>query len=307
VYRFPDAERDPNGHAKKMHDLYTLIWRDQEGDVPIGYLPQAVLDALQTCPESIRGALEFDPAARTIRLFQELTTEPERTQLIAGLTAYWRANQTFGILKGWRDELWPVYGRDGQLLFKMERSAVGLFGMTRYGVHMIAYVRCNDGKSNYPYRIWVPKRSNTKSTYAGMLDNTVAGGLAADETVEEALVREADEEGSLPEALVQQRAKEVGTVSYVYITDPRSGGESNLIYPECQWIYDLELPEDGSVVPARTARSRASVCAPWRRFRSSLRRDGGSQTVLWSRSISSFGTACIRPTTSPITTRSAGA
>lgn len=200
-------------------------------------------------PESIRGRMDFDPIARTVALFNNLPTEADRTKLVARLTAHWRANQTFRLLKGWRNELWPVYGRNGDVLFSMERSAMGLFGTTRYGVHMTAFIRRIDGESKYDYRIWVPKRAATKSTYPGMLDNTVAGGLMTNEDPFDCIIREADEEASIPEMVMRQQAKEVGTVTYIYITDERSGGEPGYIYPECQWVYDLELPSDGSVVP----------------------------------------------------------
>jgi 8-oxo-dGTP pyrophosphatase MutT (NUDIX family) len=75
-----------------------------------------------------------------------------------------------------------------------------------------------------------------------MLDNTVAGGLMTGEDPLECVIREADEEASLPEDLVRSSIVPSGTVSYIYVTDERAGGESGLIYPEYQWIYDLELP-----------------------------------------------------------------
>ncbi|KAK1755968.1 thiamine pyrophosphokinase [Echria macrotheca] len=246
---FPNPETDPEGHKLALNNLYTFIWQDEDGQYPIGYIPSSVMDALQNTPEDIRGPMTFDPEARTVALFQHITTEAERTEFVARLTAYWRTNQTFRLLKGWRNELWPVYGRKGDLLFSMERVAMGLFGTTRYGVHMVAFIRRNDGTSQYDFRIWVPKRAATKSTYPGMLDNTVAGGLMTNEDPFECIIREADEEASLPEPVMRERAKEVGTVTYIYITDERSGGEPGYIYPECQWVYDLELPDDGSVVP----------------------------------------------------------
>jgi 8-oxo-dGTP pyrophosphatase MutT (NUDIX family) len=247
---FPHPETDPKGHAKILSNLYTLVWEDNEGRFPIGYLPPSVLDALKATPESVRGQLDFNSEDRTVLLFHEPSTEEERTKLVAKLTAYWRSNKTFRLLNGWRDEMWPVYGRNSELLFSMERSAMGLFGTTRYGVHMTAFIRRNDGDSQYDFRIWVPKRAATKSTYPGMLDNTVAGGLMTNEDFFECMIREADEEASLPEKVIRERAREVGTVTYVYITDERSGGEPGYIYPECQWIYDLELPSDGTVIPA---------------------------------------------------------
>ncbi|KAK4042814.1 NUDIX hydrolase domain-like protein [Parachaetomium inaequale] len=246
---FPDPERDPPRYSEEMNRLYTLIWEDSEGPFPIGYVPLSVLEALQNTPESIRGPMAVDHEARTILLFQEPTTEPERTKLISQLTAHWRHSQTFRILKGWRDELWPVYGRSGELLFSIERVAMGLFGTARFGVHMTAFVRHSDDKSRYDFRIWVPRRAADKSTYPGMLDNTVAGGLMTGEDPFECVIREADEEASLPGDFMRRHAEETGTITYIYITDERAGGEPGWIYPECQWVYDLELPADGSVTP----------------------------------------------------------
>ncbi|KAK3318573.1 NUDIX hydrolase domain-like protein [Apodospora peruviana] len=249
---FPYQKTEPKRYAQLMGDLWTLVWVDEQGSFPIGYLPPAVLDALATTPASVKGRLDINPVKRTVALFNHVETEEERTKLVAKLTAYWRKNQTFRILKGWRNEMWPVYGRNGELLFSMERAAMGLFGTTRYGVHMTAFIRRDDdGKSSkYDYRIWVPKRSPNKPNYPGMLDNTVAGGLMTNEDPFECIIREADEEASLPEDVMRRSAKEVSTVTYIYITDERSGGEPGYIYPECQWVYDLELPADGSVVPS---------------------------------------------------------
>ncbi|KAK3390871.1 NUDIX hydrolase domain-like protein [Podospora didyma] len=247
---FPDPDKDPIGFEKLTGELYTLVWQDDEGSFPIGYLPISVLDVLVKTPTVVRGRMDVNPADKTIMLFHKPQTYEERTKLVAQLTSYWRKNQTFRSLKGWRDELWPVYGRHSELLFSMERAAMGLFGTTRYGVHMTAFIRRRDASSKYDFRIWVPKRSPSKSTYPGMLDNTVAGGLMTNEDPFECVIREADEEASLPEQVMRERARDVGIVTYIFITDERSGGEPGYIYPECQWIYDLELPSDGSVVPA---------------------------------------------------------
>ncbi|KAJ0168749.1 putative tRNA-splicing endonuclease subunit tsp-4 [Colletotrichum tanaceti] len=109
---------------------------------------------------------------------------------------------------------------------------------------MTGFVRCPD--ASHGIKIWVPRRSPTKSTFPGMLDNTVAGGLMTGEDPFECVIREADEEASLPEHVVRHQAKHVGGVTYIYITESEAG-EEGLIYPEVQWIYDLELPDD--VVP----------------------------------------------------------
>lgn len=155
-----------------------------------------------------------------------------------------RKNGYFSVLKGWRDELYAVYGPDGKKLLDVERSASPLLGVVTYGVHMTGYVV---DKETGAMSIWVPRRSATKSTYPSMLDNTVGGGITSGEDPFESLVREAMEEASLPEDVVRKHAKSAGRVTYWYIRDARAGGETGLLQPECQWVYDLELPED--VIP----------------------------------------------------------
>lgn len=158
-----------------------------------------------------------------------------------------REQDTFKVLKGWRDELYPIRGHQqprSDSCISVERSGTPLFGLNTYGVHMTAYVQTSDGM-----KIWVPRRSSNKQTYGGMLDNTVAGGLASGETVLECLIREAAEEASLPEALVRENAKACGTVSYFYIRDKNAGGEIGLMQPECQYVYDLEVGPDVTPKP----------------------------------------------------------
>ncbi|KAI9758212.1 MAG: hypothetical protein M1815_004413 [Lichina confinis] len=169
-------------------------------------------------------------------------TFEERTANAASLATLWRTKGTFKVLRAWRDELYPVYGPGKELLYNIERAASPLLGIVRYGVHMTAYVRTADGM-----KIWVPRRSKIKMTYGGMLDNTVAGGIASGETAMESLIREAEEEASLPPELVRSQAKHCGTVTYFYARDERAGGETGLLQPECQYVFDLELGAD--VIP----------------------------------------------------------
>jgi 8-oxo-dGTP pyrophosphatase MutT (NUDIX family) len=134
---------------------------------------------------------------------------------------------------------------EGGKVFDIERSASCLFGVVTYGVHMTAYVKVKDEK--HGIKIWIPRRAKSKSTYGGMLDNTVAGGIASGENPLVCLVRECEEEASLPDKLVREKAEAKGTITYVYIREPRAGGESGLVQPECQFVYDLEIPEE--VIP----------------------------------------------------------
>ena len=155
-----------------------------------------------------------------------------------------RENDTFAVLRGWRNELYPIYGHNDVMeeSISMERAGSALFGINTYAVHMTLYVTTPDGM-----KIWVPRRAKSKQTYGGMLDNSVAGGLATGETPLGCLIREASEEASLPETLVRSNAKPCGTVSYVHIRDRRAGGEIGLFQPECDYIYDMEI--DADIVP----------------------------------------------------------
>jgi 8-oxo-dGTP pyrophosphatase MutT (NUDIX family) len=111
-------------------------------------------------------------------------------------------------------------------------------------VHMTAYVPPSPSS---PLRIWTPRRSLGKSTYGGMLDNTVAGGIASGMGVFDTLVKEGGEEASLPAELIIAKAKGVGMVSYFYQREKSAGGEIGLLQPEVEYVFDLELGED--IVP----------------------------------------------------------
>lgn len=67
--------------------------------------------------------------------------------------------------------------------------------------------------------IWVPRRSATKATWPGYLDNTVAGGIIAGMSPLETIIKECDEEASLPEDLVRSQLRHVGAATYTYITE----------------------------------------------------------------------------------------
>lgn len=237
-HSFPYLDKEPEAYKALSETLYTLVWKD---GCPLGYMLDSIVKKLVATPEEVRGPVVVDEAKRTVRAF-ELPTEAERTARVATLMAYWRENQTFDILRGWRDELWPVYGSDTEVLYSVERSGTGLLGIMRYGVHMTGYVK--DETATHGMRILVAQRAANKSTYPNMLDNSVAGGLMTGEDHFECIIREADEEADIPSALMRERAKYTGMVTYIYITDERAGGEAGQIYPETQWVYDIELPAD---------------------------------------------------------------
>ncbi|KAH8808906.1 thiamine pyrophosphokinase-related protein-like protein [Xylogone sp. PMI_703] len=242
---FPYEEKDPKAYSELMSTLYTLVWQDGDTEVPIGYILESVLTSFIKVPVSIKGEIEVNRAKRTVSAFPQ-SSEEERSKAVAATCDYWRKNKTFSVLSGWRDELYPVYGPKNEIIFSIERSAASLFGVVTYGVHMTAYVKSPESK--YGMKLWIPRRAATKQTYGGMLDNTVAGGIATGEDRSVCLVREAHEEASLPEDLVRDKSVYIGPVTYSYTRGAKAGGETGLIQPECEHIYDLELPED--VVPS---------------------------------------------------------
>ncbi|KAI1176987.1 NUDIX hydrolase domain-like protein [Nemania sp. FL0916] len=241
---FPYEETEPGAYKDIFTTLYKLVWKKKDGPL-LGYILASTLHRLLDVPESMRGPVVVDESARTVHAFEH-ATERERTAAVAAVMRYWRDNDSFQTLRGWRDELWPVYGSDSEVLYSAERSGTGLLGVMRYGVHMTGYV--SDEAAPHGMRIWVPRRAASKSTYPGMLDNTVAGGLMTGEDPFECLVREADEEASLSEKVMRDRATFTGMVTYIYITDERAGGPGQM-YPETQWVYDIELPADERPTP----------------------------------------------------------
>ncbi|KAI1461809.1 NUDIX hydrolase domain-like protein [Annulohypoxylon moriforme] len=240
---FPYPDKEPEAYEALNKTLYLLVWQDGQ---PLGFMLDSVLKQLLATPEEVRGPVIVDEARRTVRAF-ELSTKEERMARVASLMQYWREHETFDILRGWRDEPWPVYGSNSEVLYSVERSGTGLLGIMRYGVHMTAYVK--DETASHGIKILVAQRAANKSTYPGMLDNSVAGGLMTDEDPFECIIREADEEADIPAELMHERAKFAGMVTYIYITDERAGGEAGQIYPETQWVYDIELPVDFTPTP----------------------------------------------------------
>ncbi len=143
-----------------------------------------------------------------------------------------RVLETAGIVRGRRDEFYPVAATiDAPPVFQIERAAVAVFGISASGVHMTGYVRRADG-----LWIWVPRRARGKSTYPGMLDNTVAGGQPIGLGRRENLIKECQEEAGIPAGLAA-RAVEVGRIDYCMET-------ADGLKPDVQFCFDLELPAD---------------------------------------------------------------
>ena len=138
-----------------------------------------------------------------------------------------------GRIPGWRDETYAIRNAfDAPPLAYIERAASRFFGTMTYAVHL-------NGVVAYPDRapqLWIARRSDTKATDPGMLDNVVAGGIGWGLGVEATIVKECWEEAGI-DAQIASRAT-AGRTAHVLQSLPE-GTQAEQIF-----IYDLALPED---------------------------------------------------------------
>ena len=132
----------------------------------------------------------------------------------------------------WRNETFDVAPRWGMRpVFRLDRGAVPFFGTRAYGVHLNGYCRNADS-----LLLWVGRRAPNKQVAPNKLDNIVAGGIGNEHGVEDTLLKEGEEEASMPASLTRQSIP-VGAVSYRM--------ETTLgIRDDVLFVYDLELPAD---------------------------------------------------------------
>lgn len=122
-------------------------------------------------------------------------------------------------------------GAESPSLGVLDRGALPSFGVIGVGVHLNGLVRRADG-----LHLWVAKRAANKKLDPGKLDHLVAGGVPAGYTPFEALLKEAEEEAGLPEAMAAQ-ARQVAV--FRYNMERPEGLRRDVLY-----AYDVELPED---------------------------------------------------------------
>ncbi len=135
-------------------------------------------------------------------------------------------------LNGWRNELYAVAESFGsETLFLLERAALSFLGITGHGVHINGYVE----KDNEIF-MWIGKRAKDKPTCPNKLDQIAAGGLPYNITPKENVIKECQEEASIPKHLAES-AKPVSAISYYY--DLPIG-----LRPDVIFNYDLKLPAD---------------------------------------------------------------
>ena len=138
-----------------------------------------------------------------------------------------------------------VAARHGASLGRIDRGALPGFGLVAAGVHLNGLVQhpqvAEAGRGEAGPDLWVGRRADDKLLDPGKLDHLVAGGIPAGYGPEQTLVKEGEEECSLPRAWAQQAVK-VGEISYDM--QRPEGLRRDLLH-----CYDLWLPPDWVPVP----------------------------------------------------------
>lgn len=227
----------------------------------LGYLIPSIITAIISLPPELSAHLLVNKQTRIISL--KATTAASRTSALAAITTHWRSNRTFPILQKWRDEHMPIYAPSGTVYATIERASTPIFGLISYYIYLIAYTR--NGSSSGPeqqfqekdIRIWIQRRSLSKASHGGLLDCTVAGAIQAGQTPIESLVREAEEEASLPPSVTARATPILPDENKLLNMNisPSGVSDGEMYYrPACGFGYEVDLaggevpvPSDGEV------------------------------------------------------------
>ena len=134
-----------------------------------------------------------------------------------------------GFIPGWRNEDFAWIDQNGHEYFRLERSAFRTFGFRSMATHVNGYTKAGN--------LWLGRRSETKSTDPGRLDNLAAGGIGADETPWVNARRELWEEAGVPPQISDQ----IEPVGRIHMRRPIPGRG---FHDEQLYVYDLELAEN---------------------------------------------------------------
>ncbi len=140
-------------------------------------------------------------------------------------------------------------------MYKMPTPLRGICGIATAGVHLNVYTVIGQQR-----HMWVSQRS-MNSTYPGMLDQTVAGGMdyTDDYNPWATLEHEASEEAKLvldtATEKMTYKGVEVGLVRGPFRMtlydkkDKNAGGNEGTLEPSVCFVFDMEVPADFVMVP----------------------------------------------------------
>ena len=216
--------------AANRHDLGKFLPFSVSG-TRVGCVKKSFAETLTRWPEVFR--VDEQRISLAANLDSRDVPAEKRTQAVGEVLQRLREE---GHIDGWRDELYPVNRSWSEPAFLLiERAAVPWFGVRGYGVHMNGFVRARHGPS-----MWIARRSTTKPTGPGKLDQMVAGGQPAAIGLYDNMMKECAEEAGIPIHIARQ-ARAVGAITYAL--EDKVGFRPDLLFN-----FDLELPADFSPV-----------------------------------------------------------
>mmetsp|Transcript_3917 Transcript_3917/g.8743 ORF Transcript_3917/g.8743 Transcript_3917/m.8743 type:complete len:404 (-) Transcript_3917:306-1517(-) len=174
------------------------------------------------------------------------TTSESRTQAVASVMEHLRDN---GYITGWRDEMYPVvetFDEVSNPVFLIERAASSLLGVLEYGVHINGIVLPENGNvmDRKNTKMWMARRSKTKSKFPGYLDHIVAGGQPAGLSLIENVVKECLEEAGIPPELTKKGIQPAGAISYESYGGKFKDDGEGVLSRVVLFCFDLILPND---------------------------------------------------------------
>ncbi|MFO1027135.1 MAG: DUF4743 domain-containing protein [Acetobacteraceae bacterium] len=188
--------------------------------VQVGWLTPAVATALDQYPQVRRrpdGGLSLQEPAKLPEIARDLAHR--------------------GLYR-WRGEAFDVRAdMAGPSLAQIDRGALPSFGIAAHGVHVNGLVSRREDLN-----VWVARRARDKALDPGKLDHVVAGGVPAGLGALETLIKEAEEEASIPPDLAVQA---VPVAMIRYVMERPEGLRRDVLT-----CYDLELPVDFTPVAA---------------------------------------------------------
>ena len=201
-----------------------FVLMDERGPV-LGSVAVDHLDALREWPDAflrIDGP-DGEPRALALRL-----PAPVRDARLAQVHERLRVQ---GLIVAWRDEPYPLRDRAGGEHGTIERAASRFWGTLTLGAHCNGWVADAAGR---PSHLWIARRSHSKPTDPGRLDNMVGCGVALGQTPRDAVIREGWEEAGLRPA---QMAALVTGGQVDLECDIPEGRQHERLH-----VFDLELP-----------------------------------------------------------------
>ncbi|KAF2251846.1 hypothetical protein BU26DRAFT_590150 [Trematosphaeria pertusa] len=219
VSRWPYFQRSPEAYLTHMKEYFYFMIEGYAQ--PFGYMLESKAKQI-----SWPSFWTVDTEKRLVILAHGSGIEQRNAFMAATLQSEHQRGQVSELRK-LSKELCAVHTANGEPVLKIDRSAAGLFGIRTYGVFLIAYTNTDQGR-----KFWVAQRSKNKMTYPGKLDMCVGGSLRADEVPLDCLVREGEEEASIPADISRNGVQPCGVLTYH--GQPASRAQT-------QYVYELEL------------------------------------------------------------------